>query len=597
MSRTLSGVGATPRRGVGTVVWVDRESEDAEDADDADDADDTDRSNDTAYHERTAESSAVDHHERASESPAAEVDRFEAATEAAVAELDVERERTAERVGESEAEVFDAHKQFLLDPTIESSVEEAIEAGKSAETAVWDAFAGPIEQFEGMDGMMAERADDLRDVRDRLLRILSGADRRDLSALADGTVVLADRLTPSDTAQLDPEAIAGVVTAKGGRTSHAAIIARSLGIPAVVGVGAGLFEVDVGVTVAVDGESGRIVIDPDAETIETYSEDTAAAAIHDAVETADGTSIEVAANLGSPTEAAPAIDAGADGVGLFRTEFLFLDRGEPPTEDEQYEAYHEVCAAFADRCAAAGGHVVVRTADIGGDKPIDYLGLDPIENGFLGARGIRLSLEEHAGLFETQLRALCRVAGSAVGEHLAVMFPLVSTVEELDAAIDRVHEIVAELNAEGVDAAVPELGVMIETPASVMLADAFADRVDFLSIGTNDLTQYVLAAQRDLDRMDDYHDPLAPAVIRAIDQTVQASGDAWVSMCGEMAGDPALTALLVGLGIDELSMSAVTIPDVKRAVRDIDRTEAEALAADVVACETRADVRSAIGLE
>ncbi len=572
MSRTLNGIGATPRRGVGAAVWVDR-------TDGAVDSDGTPRE------------------EKAPESPEAALDRFEAARDAGVTELEAESERTAERVGESEAEVFDAHKQFLLDPTIEASVEEAIDTGKSAEAAVRAAFAEPIAQFEEMDGMMAERADDLRDVRDRLLRLLSGATRADLSTLPSGTVVLADRLTPSDTVQLDPEVIAGVVTARGGRTSHAAIIARSLGIPAVVGVGEALFEIDDGVTLAVDGTAGTVLVDPDDEAIEAYSENTAAAAIDDAVETADGTPIEVAANLGSSAAAAAAIDAGADGVGLFRTEFLFLDREEPPSEDEQYEAYHEVCAAFEDRCASSGGHVIVRTADIGGDKPIDYLDLDSVENGFLGARGIRLSLEEHAGLFKTQIRALCRVAAEAVGEHLAVMFPLVSTVEELDAAIDLVDAAVAELNAEGIDAAAPELGVMIETPASVMLADAFADRVDFLSIGTNDLTQYVLAAQRDLDRMDSYHDPLAPAVLRAIDQTVQASGDAWVGMCGEMAGDPALTALLVGLGIDELSMSAVTIPDVKRAVRDIDRTEAEALAADVLACETRGDVRSAIGLE
>jgi len=236
---------------------------------------------------------------------------------------------------------------------------------------------------------------------------------------------------------------------------------------------------------------------------------------------------------------------------------------------------------------------VVRTLDIGGDKPIDYLDLDPEENGFLGARGIRLSLEEHADLFESQLRALLRVAATDAGAGLAVMFPLVSTVEELEAALDRVDSVAADLDSEGVDYGVPELGVMIETPASTYLADAFAERVDFLSIGTNDLTQYIQSAQRDLDRMTDYQDPLAPAVLRAVDRTVEAGhdGGAWVGMCGEMAGDPDLTELLIGLGLDELSMSAVTIPDVKSRVREVDTDDAEALAESVLAVDTLAEVR------
>jgi len=449
---------------------------------------------------------------------------------------------------------------------------------------------------------MAERADDLRDVRNRLLRVLTGADRTDLGSLPEGSVVLAELLTPSDTAQLDPDAITGIATVKGGRTAHAAIIARSLGIPAVVGIGETLGEIVDGDEVVVDGEEGVVIADPSDDSRQRAAESTQTPVISEAVSTADGTDIEIAANLGTPVEAAPAVDKGADGVGLFRTEFLFQDRSAPPDEDEQFEAYHSVCETFAEGVDSdADGvdtdhdpRIVVRTLDVGGDKPIDYLDLAADENGFLGARGIRLSLDEHADLFEVQLRALLRVAATDAGSGLAVMFPLVSTVEELEAALERLEAVADDLDAEGEAYAIPELGVMVETPASTYLADAFAKRVDFLSIGTNDLTQYIQSAQRDLDRMTDYQDPLAPAVLRAVDRTVRAGhdGGAWVGMCGEMAGDPDLTELLVGLGLDELSMSAVTIPDVKSRIQEVDTAAAEELAASVLAAETLAEVRA-----
>ena len=567
--RRFEGVGATPTLGVGSAVWY--------------------RPTDVTDLAEPPAADAVD--------PAAERERFDAAQADARAELEAERESTRERVGDDEAAVFDAHLKFLEDPQIESGVEAALDEGMPAPHAVKQAFAAPIEQFAGMDGMMAERADDLRDVRDRLLRLLTGTERTDLGSLPEGSVVLAELLTPSDTAQLDPEAITGIATVEGGRTAHAAIIARSLGIPAVVGVGDDLDGIDDGTELVVDGEAGVVIADPDDETRDRAAESTQTPVVEASVETADGRSVEVAANLGTPAEAAPAVGQGADGVGLFRTEFLFQDRAAAPDEAEQFEAYREVCATFADGAADGDDtgtpRVVVRTLDVGGDKPIDYLDLDPAENGFLGARGIRLSLDEHADLFESQLRALLRVAATDAGAGLAVMFPLVSTVEELEAALDRVESVAADLDDEGVDYAVPELGVMVETPASTYLADAFAERVDFLSIGTNDLTQYIQSAQRDLDRMTDYQDPLAPAVIRAIDRTVQAghAGGAWVGMCGEMAGDPELTELLVGLGLDELSMSAVTIPDVKTRIREVDTESAAELAASVLEADTLAAVQ------
>jgi phosphotransferase system enzyme I (PtsI) len=570
--RRFEGIGATPTIGIGTARWY--------------------RPTDVTELGEPPQPDSVD--------PAAERERFETSQADAKAELEAEREQTRERVGDEEAAVFDAHLQFLKDPQIESGVQDTLDEGLPAPHAVKKAFKGPIEQFEGMDGMMAERADDLRDIRDRLLRLLTGTERTDLGALPDGSVVLAELLTPSDTAQLDPDAIAGIATIKGGRTAHAAIIARSLGIPAVVGIGESLTEIEEGDHVVVDGEAEAVIANPSEETRTRAAESTQTPVVTEAVSTADGSEIEVAANLGTPAEAEPAVDRGADGVGLFRTEFLFLDRASPPDETEQFEAYRSVCETFAEGVAGDETgtdsedepRIVVRTADIGGDKPIDYLDIDPEGNGFLGARGIRLSLEEHADLFETQLRALLRVAATDAGAGLAVMFPLVSTVEELEAALDTVEGVADDLAGEGVEHAIPELGVMIETPASTYLADAFAERVDFLSIGTNDLTQYVQAAQRDLDRMSDYQDPLAPGVLRAIDRTVTAghAGGAWVGMCGEMAGDPELTELLVGLGLDELSMSAVTIPDVKTAIRDLEVDSAEQLAQSVLDAETRAEV-------
>jgi phosphotransferase system enzyme I (PtsI) len=557
--RTLSGVGSTPLAGVGAARWYrpgadltlpDRPDPTAVDAD-------------------------------------AELSRFAAARDEARAEIRAARDRAAERVGEEEAAVFDAHEQFLDDPELVGDIEDAIGEGAPAEHAVHDRFADAIERFEALDGQMAERADDLRDVRDRLLSVLLDVDSLgDLGDLPAGTVLLAERLTPSDTAELDPDAVAGIATVTGGRTAHAAIIARSLSIPAVVGVGEPLREVSDGADLLVDGEAGRIVVDPDAETRAAAAGD-AASAVPERVATADGRPIEVAANVGSEAELAPAADRGADGIGLFRTEFLFLDREAPPTEDEQYETVTDALSAFPD------DRVVVRTLDVGGDKRVPYLDLPSETNPFLGRRGIRLSLDEHRDLFETQLRALLRAAASEGGEGLAVMVPLVSRVEEVEAAAAAVESVAADLAAEGVDHAVPELGAMIETPAAALLADALAERLDFLSIGTNDLTQYVMAADRENDGVAAYGDPLHPAVLRAIDRTVSAAAgtDAWVGMCGEMAGDPTLTELLVGLGLDELSMSAVTVPAVKERVREVDSAEARDLADEALACETRAEVR------
>ena len=578
--RTLTGVGSTPLSGVGAARWYRPEAA-------------------LTLPDRP-DPSAVD--------ADAELARFERSRDEAREAIRTARDRAAERVGEEEAAVFDAHEQFLDDPELVGDVEDAIGDGTPAGHAVDDRFAAAIERFEGLDGPMAERADDLRDVRDRLLRALLGIDAVvGLGDLPDGTVLLAERLTPSDTAELDPDAVAGIATVSGGRTAHAAIIARSLSIPAVVGVGEPLREVADGAELLIDGEAGRVVVDPDPEA-RAAAAGTEATAVTERVATADGRSIEVAANVGSEAELAPAADRGADGIGLFRTEFLFLDRDSPPSEDEQYEAVAAALSAFPD------DRVVVRTLDVGGDKRVPYLDLPDETNPFLGRRGIRLSLDEHRDLFETQLRALLRAAasgdhaddagdrggaGDADGDGLAVMFPLVSRVEEVEAAAAAVESVAADLDAEGVDHAIPELGAMIETPAAAFLADRLAERLDFLSVGTNDLAQYVMAADRENDGVADYHDPLHPAVLRAIDRTASAAGDtdAWVGMCGEMAGDPALTELLVGLGLDELSMSGVTVPAVKERVREVETEEARSLAEEALARETRDEVRELLDLD
>lgn len=561
MSRRLHGTGVTPRTGVGTAWWLaDRDRTDLPEPPDPD---------------------AID--------PAAERERFDAARDAVRTTLERERDRTAERVGEEEAAVFDAHVDFLTDPAIDSAVSASIEERTPAPHAVREAFVDPIEQFEAMEGRMSERADDLRDVRDRLLRELTGGDEG--AGPPEGSVVLANRLTPGEVTALDPDRVGGVATVLGGGTAHAAILLRSMGIPAVVGVGEDLRSIEAGERVGIDGADGIVHVDPDDGVRERLRRTDGASVVHARVSTADGTRIEVAANVGSAPEARGAAERGADGVGLFRTEFLFLDRGSPPDEAEQYEAYRDALAAFADGEGDGSDRVIVRTLDVGGDKDVPYLDLDPVENGFLGVRGIRFSLEAASDLFETQLRACCRAAAHG---PLAVMFPMVTTPGELDAAIERVDEVLADLRAEGVDCARPELGAMVETPAAALSAASLARRVSFLSVGTNDLSAYVMAAQRDVDAVAALADPLQPAVLRAIDRTVRGAHgeDAWVGVCGEMAGDPELTRLLVGLGVDELSMAAPAVPEVKSAVAAVDDAAARDLAAAALDAETPEQVRS-----
>jgi phosphotransferase system enzyme I (PtsI) len=559
--RTLAGIGCTPLAGVGTTRWYRPEAA-------------------MTFPEQPDPSQVEQREERA---------RFEAARDEARENIAEARERAVDRVGEEEAAVFDAHREFLDDPQLVEDIEEAIASGTPAEHAVADRFEDAIARFESMDGRMAERADDLRDVRDRLLRALLDVETVDLGGVPEGTVLLAERLTPSDTARLDPDAVAGIATATGGRTAHTAIMARALSIPAVVGLGDGLDSVSGGTDVLVDGEAGELVVDP-TESRQAAAGGVSAPVRSGRVTTVDGWEIPVAANVGSVAAIDAAGDRGADGIGLFRTELPFLDRATPPDEDEQYETITAALEVFPD------DRVVVRTLDIGGDKSIPYLDLPAETNPFLGRRGVRLSLGDHADLFETQLRALLRAADGDRGDGLAIMLPMVSRVAEVEVARDHIEAVAADLAAESVGHAVPELGAMVETPAAATLAGALADRLDFLSIGTNDLTQYVMAADRENDAVSDLHDPLHPAVLRTIERTVTAAHDAGarVGMCGEMAGNPSLTELLVGLGLDELSMSATTVPAVKERIMDTKTHAARVLAEEALSCDTRAAVREVL---
>lgn len=513
--------------------------------------------------------------------------RLEEAMEEAEDQLEEEKKKTEEKAGEHDAEIFDAQIQFLKDPQIKDGIEGFLEDGLTADKAVEKGFQDPIEQLESQEGRMEQRADDLRDVRDRVLRTLSGNQKQGLSDIPEGSIVVAERLTPSDTSDLDGSKVEGIVTAEGSKTAHAAIIARSMRIPAVVGVGDNIEEIDESQSLLVDPGEGSVMIEPDEELLEDM-DDQEIEVVAERVATRDGREIGVAGNVAGPEEVENASERGADGIGLYRTEFMFLDREEPPTEEEHYDHYVEALEAFEDE------RVIIRTLDIGGDKEVPYLDLDRGENPFLGPRGIRLAFKGGEELFRTQMRALLRAAASENGENLAVMFPLVSSVEELEKTLYIIEDLEQDLEDEGMDFDRPELGVMVETPSAVEIAGELAEKVDFLSIGTNDLTQYTMAASRIDSRVSDLQDPLYPSVIRSIDRTVSKGHerDAWVGMCGEMAGNPNLTDLLVGMGLDELSMSSGVIPEVKRSVKDVSDEEAAEKADKILSSSTRRQIES-----
>lgn len=515
---------------------------------------------------------------------------LDAALDAARIDIEGQRAHVARAAGEPAAAIFDAHLLFLRDDALLKPARLAIQVdGKTAAQAWHDAIERTATEWDGLeDDYLRARATDLRSVGIQVLaHVLDEPVPR--HELAEPGILLAVDLTPADTAGLDVELVHGIVTVHGGPTSHAAVLARSLGIPAVVGVGNALDDVTEGEPLAIDGGAGAVWIRPSEAIAERLRREQAAAAERSAsarsqasepAHTVDRISIEVAANIGRPEEATGAREAGADGVGLFRTEFLFMGRDDMPTEDEQADAY----ARAAD--ALEGRPLLLRTLDAGADKPIPYLHQASEENPFLGVRGIRLGFERPE-LLATQLRAILR---AAEGRHLRVMFPMIATRDELRRALAAVD---AAREAVGGRAAV-EVGIMIEVPAAALTAALLAEDVDFFSIGTNDLTQYTLAVDRGNEHVAALTDALHPAVLRLIQAAVSGATarGRWVGVCGEIAGDPIATSLLLGLGVTELSMSVPAIASVKQAVRATDLAEARMLAERALLCDGAPEVRA-----
>lgn len=494
-----------------------------------------------------------------------------------------------ERSGAAHAAIFLAHKEFLSDPDLFETAVANINLGHSAGWAWRDSYCKRAAEVANLDdALLKERANDILDVGRRVLRVLADAIEEAPTAMTEPAILVAEDLSPSDTAKLDPKMVLGICTAVGGPTSHTAIIARSLDIPAIVGAGPAVMDFQDGVLCILDGNGGNLYPNPtddDLKIAKSAQQDQQSARVaenlscYEPAITTDGHRVEVVANIGSALEAEQAVNAGGEGVGLLRTEFLFLQRDEPPTEDEQFETYSTMTKALN------GLPLIIRTLDIGGDKEVPYLSLPAEDNPFLGVRGIRLCLAR-LDLFKPQLRAIYR---AAMGGPIKIMFPMIATVEELITAKAIAEVVRKEMNANPV-----EIGMMIEVPSAVMMAPELARHVDFFSVGTNDLTQYVLAMDRLHPSLSRQADALHPAVLRMIDLTVKAAKSAgiWVGVCGGIAGDPKGAAILTGLGVAELSMSIPSIAAVKAKVRKMSFADSEALAKCALACSTAAEVRA-----
>jgi phosphoenolpyruvate-protein phosphotransferase (PTS system enzyme I) len=530
------------------------------------------------------------------EDPSSEIKRLTDALEQAKAELQEISERAEREMGPDKAAIFQAHLLVLEDPELVETVKGKIAAEKvNAESALHETAQMFIELFEQMDNeYMKERAADIRDVTKRVLSHLLGVKFAAPSDLAEEVIIVAEDLTPSDTAQLDRRYVKGFVTDIGGRTSHSAIMARSLEIPAVVGTKDVTKEAAAGVTIILDGHEGLVIIDPTPEEIETYrkkqveyerQKSELAKLVHTATTSQDGVHVELAANIGSVQDLAGALENGAEGVGLFRTEFLYMGRDDFPSEDEQFQAYKQVLEQMGEK------PVVIRTLDIGGDKHLSYMNLPQEMNPFLGFRAIRLCLEQQ-DLFRTQLRALLRA--SAYG-NLKIMFPMIATLEEFRQAKAVLEEEKQALLEKGIAVSEQlEVGIMIEIPAAAMIADLFAKEVDFFSIGTNDLIQYTMAADRMNERVSYLYQPYHPAVLRLIHRVIQAAHaeGKWVGMCGEMAGDPVAIPILLGMGLDEFSMSAGSILPARYQISRLSKEAAAAYTDTILSMSTSQEVEA-----
>ena len=532
------------------------------------------------------------------EDVSAETARLDDALSKSSDELQLIRNKAAENLGEEEAQVFDAHLMVLSDPEMVGQIKQSISDNKvNAEHALKEVTDMYIGMFESMEdnAYMQERAADIRDVAKRVLAHLLQVTLPNPAMINEEVIVVAHDLTPSDTAQLDRNFVKAFVTDIGGRTSHSAIMARSLEIPAIVGTGEITAKVKAGDILAVNGIEGDVIVHPTEEQKANFIQAGEAYAAqkaeweklkHAETVTADGKHFELAANIGTPKDLTGVHNNGGEGVGLYRTEFLYMDSSDLPTEDAQFEAYKEVLEGMA------GKPVVVRTMDIGGDKELPYLKLPHEMNPFLGYRALRISLSTLGeGMFRTQLRALLR---ASVHGNLRIMFPMVATLKEFRAAKKIYDEEKAKLIAEGV--AVSEtiqVGIMIEIPAAAILADRFAKEVDFFSIGTNDLIQYTMAADRMNEQVSYLYQPYNPSILRLVKNVVDAAHaeGKWAGMCGEMAGDQTAVPLLMGIGLDEFSMSATSILKTRSLMKTLDTSKMKELADRALTeCDTMEEV-------
>ncbi|MGD6841805.1 phosphoenolpyruvate--protein phosphotransferase [Bacillus infantis] len=527
-----------------------------------------------------------------------EVGRFQQALATSKSELEAIREKAEKDLGADKAAIFDAHLLVLSDPELISPIEDKIKTEKvNAEQALKETADMFVSMFEQMDNeYMKERAADIRDVTKRVLSHLLGVQVVNPSMIAEEVIIIAEDLTPSDTAQLNRQFVKGFTTDIGGRTSHSAIMARSMEIPAVVGTKTATEEIQNGDMVIVDGLTGQVHVNPTPEAIESYKEQNAAfeaqkaewaKLVNEKTVSADGHHVELAANIGTPKDLKGVINNGGEAVGLYRTEFLYMGRDQLPTEEEQFEAYKAVLEGME------GKPVVVRTLDIGGDKELPYLNLPKEMNPFLGFRAIRLCLEEQ-DIFRTQLRALLRA--SSYG-NLKIMFPMIATLDEFRQGKAILEEEKQKLASEGVKTADKiELGIMVEIPSTAVLADQFAKEVDFFSIGTNDLIQYTMAADRMNERVSYLYQPYNPAILRLVKMVIDAAHKEgkWAGMCGEMAGDETAIPLLLGLGLDEFSMSATSILKARSQILRLSREEMKKLAEKALQMGTAEEVVAAV---
>ncbi|MCY1569525.1 phosphoenolpyruvate--protein phosphotransferase [Staphylococcus pettenkoferi] len=528
----------------------------------------------------------------------AEINKFRNAIDTSKVELTKIRNNAEANIGPDKAAIFDAHLLILDDPEIIKPVEEKISNEQvNAPTALTDVTSQFVTIFESMDNeYMKERAADVRDVSKRVLAHILGVTLPNPSMIDENVVIIGNDLTPSDTAQLNKDFVQGFVTNIGGRTSHSAIMSRSLEIASVVGTKSITEEVQQGDMIIVDGMTGEVIINPTEDEVIAYQnkrerffkdKEELKKLRDEETTTVDGVNVELAANIGTPKDLNGVIDNGAEGIGLYRIEFLYMGRDEMPSEDEQFEAYKSVLEEMD------GKRVVVRTLDIGGDKELPYLNLPEEMNPFLGYRAIRLCLNEPE-IFRPQLRALLRA--STYGK-LSIMFPMVATVQEFRDAKALLNEEKEKLIKEGVEVAEDiELGIMVEIPATAALADVFAKEVDFFSIGTNDLIQYTMAADRMSERVSYLYQPYNPSILRLVKQVIDASHQEgkWTGMCGEMAGDANAIPVLLGLGLDEFSMSATSVLKARRQIKGLSQNEMRELANRALDCVSADEVEDLV---